>query len=387
MYNPQKRAGFRVGETEVASIVRDPVHEYISLYADELSVIESRDFQRLRQVKQNAMAFLTYPSCIGSRFEHSLGTKHLAERMFLSAMQKSNPSVVDAFLAASAEELEFDDGAPEVVLRRLSRLIRISALTHDLGHHPFSHTLEELMESAVDHVLSADDLPGWTDFRTSLNGKLHEYIGILLLERSEEVRTAIGEDLPHITALLRTPPGGTSVLSTLHEMISFDVDADRCDYLVRDGKTSGADFGNIDVDRLVESMRLQRVEFGEQGEKTRFLIRPTIKALSAIEAMLVERYKAYRWLYYHPKVVAANAILREACFRLYQASVDGSSPIGDIGLDLRYGDPIAPRADGMTSHAFDDIYIWSFFAALTKNALRPSLRSHSGSGQKPTSRS
>lgn len=340
--------------SEISKIIRDPIHEYISIYKDELPVIDSPAFQRLRNVRQNGTAYLTYPSCLGTRFEHSLGTKHLAGKMLASALEKSDTDTVDGFLARAKIEIPLGDVTNEQALTAILQLLRFAALLHDLGHPPFSHTLEELMTWAVEKVLDPADAEEWTKFREQLHGKLHEYLGILLLKRDPSIHKALGERLDAVVALLTTPSTNNSVLATLHEIVSFDIDADRSDYLVRDGQISGADFGNVDIDRIVESMRIHKTQVA--GEP-RYVVRPTIKALSAVEALLVERYKAYHWLYYHPKVVATNAVLREMCLRLYEAKLDDRSPLSAVGFDLRFGEPISSRVDSMKGVWFDDVYV------------------------------
>ena len=143
----------------VTKIVRDPIHEYIWLYDDELPLIDSPPFQRLRNVKQNATVFLTYPAGSGSRFEHSLGVKHLATRMWWSAINKSSTQTVDGFLAQVQGELGWKDDKSDL-LDRIARLVRFAALVHDLGHPPFSHTVEEVMDWASEEIFGPelDDL-------------------------------------------------------------------------------------------------------------------------------------------------------------------------------------------------------------------------------------
>lgn len=339
-------------------IIRDPIHEYISVFNDELPLVDSPEFQRLRQVKQNSTAYLTYPSAGVNRFEHALGTKHLADKMLSSALANSEEGVRARFEERVSTEIGVGRERKHAQ-DALSRVVRVAAMAHDMGHPPFSHVIEEVMDWGVERVLESGDFAQWAALREATTGKLHEFLGALLLQRVPAAQEAAGEDLELVVKTLRTAIGDPSVLGTIHELISFDIDADRCDYLARDGKASGADFGVFDIVRLVESLQLQEIPIEGPARRNRYVIRASIRALSAIESLLLERYKAYRWLYFHPRVVASNAILRELCYRLWSACLDGRSPLDAVGFDLRPGDPISKRPDGLPFALFDDTYIMS----------------------------
>ena len=101
---------------------RDPVHGLIKLTDQEVSIIDQLPFQRLRRIKQLAMAHLVYPGALHTRFDHSLGTLHAAGQIVRNV--------------AIAEQLSYDDVIS----------IRLAALLHDIGHGPFSHVSEYLLE-------------------------------------------------------------------------------------------------------------------------------------------------------------------------------------------------------------------------------------------------
>ena len=101
---------------------RDPVHGLIKLTDQEVSIIDQLPFQRLRRIKQLAMAHLVYPGALHTRFDHSLGTLHAASRI----LEK---------VAKSAQMCEVD-----------VRTVRLAALLHDIGHGPFSHVSEYLLD-------------------------------------------------------------------------------------------------------------------------------------------------------------------------------------------------------------------------------------------------
>ena len=99
--------------------VRDPIHGLIELSEKEIDLINTKVFQRLRRIRQLAMAFLVYPSALHTRFEHSIGVMHIVGK-----------------ICTKLKELEFDD-----VKDRDVDLMRFAALIHDIGHGPFSGSL------------------------------------------------------------------------------------------------------------------------------------------------------------------------------------------------------------------------------------------------------
>lgn len=320
-----------MSDRSVARIIRDPIHEYISIYEDEILLLDCALLQRLRNIKQNGMAYYTYPALIGSRFEHSLGVMHLADRMLSSALVKSEPSVTKEFISRCRQEFNWE-GEDEAIKMRLSRVIRIVGLLHDLGQLPFSHTIEELIHQAIVDILPSTMIEKWQEYVTTTEGSLHEFLTVMLIELDPDISTAVGEDKDIVLRILRASPEDKTPCGTLHELVAFDIDADRGDYLLRDGHTSGAEFGRFDLSRLVEGMRLAKIVTWDREKKEAFIIRPTIRALSAVESLVIERYKSYRWLYYHHRVVVTNRMLEEIIWRLLKAYWDAISPLNTIPL-------------------------------------------------------
>src|SRR3954465_14686929 len=165
-------------------VIRDPLHNNIRLDPLARELIETPAFQRLRYVRQLGLAFLVYPGATHSRFEHALGTYHLARRS-LALMDEANNLVGIA-----------DDE---------QAIVTAAALLHDLGHYPFSHALEEI--GALNHEEVA---------RTIIGGG----------EIGEILTRALGETAPgRIIDLVR----GVS-RSPLQRLISGSIDLDKLDY-------------------------------------------------------------------------------------------------------------------------------------------------------------
>jgi HD superfamily phosphohydrolase len=238
-------------------IIRDPLWNNIRLDPISSELIDTPAFQRLRYVRQLGLAFLVYPGATHSRFEHALGTYHLARRT----------------LALFEEQEEY-----QAIDRSECMLIRIAALLHDVGHYPFSHALEEI--GAMHHEEVARPL-------------------ISDGEVGEVLRRELGADAPErIITLIR----GESD-SPLQGLISGSIDLDKLDYLRRDAFMCGVSYGEIDVDRLVNALVL--VTDPESGTPRVGMIE---KGLSALESLLFARYQMYRNVYWHQAVRSATAM-------------------------------------------------------------------------------
>jgi uncharacterized protein len=240
-------------------IIRDPLWNNIRLDPLAFELIDTPAFQRLRYVRQLGLAFLVYPGATHSRFEHALGTYHLARRALTLFEEHEG--------YASLERGE-------------CLLIRIAALLHDIGHYPFSHALEEI--GALNHEEVARPL-------------------ICEGEVAAILRRELGKDAPErIVALIR----GASD-SPLQGLISGSIDLDKLDYLRRDAFMCGVSYGEIDVDRLLNALTL--VRHPDTGGTSVGMVE---KGLSALESLLFAKYQMYRNVYWHHAVRSATAIYK-----------------------------------------------------------------------------
>jgi HD superfamily phosphohydrolase len=256
-------------------ILRDPIWNNIRVDELTLQLVDTDVFQRLRYVRQLGLAFLVYPGATHSRFEHALGAYHLAR----------------ATLALLSERDGLGGADPEE-----QAIVRAAALLHDVGHYPFSHALEEI-------------------------GQLHhEDVARPLITKgavAEILSRGISPSAPErILALIR----GTSD-SPLQGLISGSLDLDKIEYLKRDAFMCGVPYGEIDVDRLTNSMML--IEDPDTG-------RPAIgvreKGLSALESLLFAKYQMYRNVYWQHAVRSATA--------MYKRMVEDALRFGAIDSEL-----------------------------------------------------
>ncbi|HEX5971897.1 MAG TPA: HD domain-containing protein, partial [Gemmatimonadaceae bacterium] len=252
-------------------IIRDPLWKNIRVDPLALRLVDTPAFQRLRYVRQLGLAYLVYPGASHSRFEHALGAYHLAQRA----------------LALFAERGMTGEVSPDAC-----RVVRCAALLHDIGHYPFSHALEEI--GALHHEEVARPL-------------------ITTGAVAQVLREELGSDAPQrIMALIR----GTSD-SPFQGLISGSLDLDKIEYLKRDAFMCGVNYGDIDVERLLDSLQL--VQDTERGAAT---VGISEKGLSALESLLFAKYQMYRNVYWHHAVRSATA--------MYKRLVEGALRAGSL---------------------------------------------------------
>jgi HD superfamily phosphohydrolase len=220
-------------------IVRDPIWNNIRVDDLALELVDTPVFQRLRYVRQLGHTFLVYPGATHTRFEHALGAYHLC-RIAISLLRERGIAGVS------------DD---ETIITA------IAALLHDVGHYPFSHALEEI--GATNHEVVA------AGFVTQ--GPV-----------ADTLRRRLGDDAPvRIMSLIR----GEST-SPLQGLVSGSLDLDKIEYLKRDAHMCGVAYGEIDVDRLINSMVL----VADPGTG-RTSVGVAEKGLSALESLLFAKYQ------------------------------------------------------------------------------------------------
>ena len=234
--------------------ITDPVHRHIGFTEVEKELFDSAVFQRLRRIRQLSGAHLVYPSAQHSRFEHSLGTMHVAGFAAESLLAKGYIKSVD-----SIQEL------------------RLAALLHDIGHGPFSHLFEEIL-----------------DAKSKLN---HEYIGKKIISKTQisDILEKHGYNSNRVCML----SFGESRIKFFNEIIAGALSADIMDYLPRDGLFTGAEYGNIDYHRLISSF--------EVVSNAHLAINRS--ALYSFESMLISRYEMFKAVYFHKTVRSAEVML------------------------------------------------------------------------------
>jgi len=240
---------------------KDPLYGFIEVPKILKAVVDSVELQRLRRIKQLAGAEFVYPGANHTRFEHSLGTFHLASRL-INQLQKN--SKVDI---SKDEEME----------------IQISALLHDIGHGPFSHTFEEILDQVYK--------------------KSHEDITEALIKKSEMADNlrSIGVD-PRKISQLATGRYNREKNYYLDQIICSAIDCDSLDYLIRDSYHCGSQFGTIDVQRII--LQADVLENWNLGFN--------VKCLPNLESYLLSRLNSFRTIYFHKTSRGVQLLLVKA---------------------------------------------------------------------------
>jgi uncharacterized protein len=280
--------------------IYDPVHGLISLDAPLLELIAHPAFQRLWGIRQTGFAHLVFPGANHTRLEHSLGVAWVAREM---ALRLALPPAAVTTVA-------------------------VAGLLHDLGHAPFSHTLDGPMRE--------------------IEGRDHESVARRLILGIESVPTSNGRveanSLPAILEHHKIKPQevgalvdqtrGSSSRKVGPAILHGPVDADRIDYLQRDAHYTGVAHGAVDAVRLLDtvSARKGRLVFAEKGR-------------SAVEGFLVGRSLMYSSVYYHKTVRSAEVMAQAAVERL-----PGYPESAHSLLRQRDGDVLAAleRSDGIS---------------------------------------
>ena len=275
-------------------ILRDPLWNNIRLDPLALALLDTPVVQRLRYIRQLGLAFLVYPGATHSRFEHAVGAYHLA---------------------GTALRLLGERGALADVAADEAPVVRAAALLHDVGHYPFSHALEEI--GVTHHEQLARPL--------LLDGPIAD----LLTNR-------LGTGAPERVLALIT---GRSE-SPLQGLISGSIDLDKIEYLKRDAAMCGVPYGEIDVDRLLNSLVIvPNPETGLPG------VGVHEKGLSALESLLFAKYQMYRNVYWHHAVRSATAMYKRLVATALESGCVGLGDVArstDEGLLTRLDTPALP---------------------------------------------
>ncbi|MCK4821991.1 HD domain-containing protein, partial [bacterium] len=260
--------------------IRDPIHVFIRLTTDERKVLDSRPFQRLRQIHQLAMTYLVYPGATHRRFEHSLGVMELADRVYNVV---TNPNNVEhesvRNILPEYESIEH---------KYWHRVLKIAALCHDLGHLPFSHAAEEeLLPEGWDHERITAEI-----IRSDEMQQIWKQM-IVTPKPDDIIKVAIG---PKKARELKFNDWET-ILSEIIVGDTFGVD--RMDYLLRDSLHAGVIYGKFDHYRLIDTLRILPKSSGAE-DSTEPTLGLTAGGVQSAEALLWARYFMYSQVYFHP---------------------------------------------------------------------------------------
>ncbi len=249
-------------------VFKDPVHRYVHVRDAVIwDLIGTKEFQRLRRIRQLGTTYFTFHGAEHSRFNHSLGVYEIVRRI-----------VDDVF--HGRPEWDLDD-----------RLLSLcAALLHDVGHGPFSHSFEKVF--GLDH---------------------EEYTKLIVLGETDinRVLSKVSHDFPEkVAAVINKTYENKLVVS----LISSQIDADRMDYLQRDAYFTGVSYGHFDMERILRVIRPREEQavFKQSG-------------MHAVEDYIMSRYQMYWQVYFHPVTRSAEVLLSKTLHRTKELYEEGYS--------------------------------------------------------------
>ena len=251
----------KLDETKV---LKDPVHSYIHIHYEVIwNCLDSKEFQRLRRIRQLGGDFQVYPTAEHSRFSHSLGVYEIVRRM------------VTEVKSLCVELTEYDKVC-----------VMLAGLLHDVGHGPFSHAFEHIT-----------------------NHSHEEYTAKIILGNTElnAILRAVSEKLPlDIVSIIQH----THENDILNQIVSGQLDADRMDYLLRDSYFTATSYGQFDLERILRTMRVRKTNEGRKVIVVKYT------GIHSVEDYIMARYQMYWQVYYHPVARSYEAVFIQLFNRL-----------------------------------------------------------------------
>lgn len=253
---------------------RDAVHDLITLSRPDdefiLDLIGTKEFQRLRSIRQLGLASLVYPCAEHSRFAHSLGVFNFARRMIskLQVRHNGKERITNA-------------------LSKHAKAIKAAALLHDLGHGPFSHVFEHIFtgEASIKHEQWTCTIIRDTD--TRVHEKLSDH-GIDVNEVCSLVWDGAAQEYLDVNQVNEP---------FIKDIVSSQLDADRMDYLLRDSLMTGARYGQYDSEWIINALVIGKVPFADHPKLK--LCLDVSKGTGAINQFLLARMLMTQHVYSH----------------------------------------------------------------------------------------
>lgn len=239
---------------EKVKVIRDSLYGDIEIPEKFIKLINTIEFQRLRRIHQLSVANMVFPSANHTRFSHSIGTYHLM-RKIVNRLKDMN--------------IKFEKEEEELALT--------VALLHDIGHGPFSHCIENVIEKNHE-VWTCEIIEG----KTEVNNVLVKEFGVNFPKRIKEIILGKVDNKKKV-----------NLFFVLKLLISSQLDADRLDYLVRDSTEIGVNLGRVDLDRIINGIRV--VDY-----KNEIYTCISEKNVVDIENYLLARYYMYKVVYLNP---------------------------------------------------------------------------------------
>jgi len=333
--------------------IGDPIHELIVFSDDGLvdepvwELLNSSDVQRLRRIKQLGVSEFVFPSASHTRFSHSIGVFHNARRLV---------GIIRREIELKRVEGEFNEARAKVAL--------FAALLHDIGHGPFSHAFEEARKALATERTA--------DAGTRIKIRNHEAF------TADMIRDDSG-DISRILASSGVAAGDVADLvaaetptDMYHAIVSSSFDADRLDYLLRDRYMTGTGAGAIDLDWLMDNVRVEAIDFAPADAdgadpvyEHSFCLEH--KARDAAEDFLLARYRLFTNVYLH-KTTRGIEQMVSAFFRIIAREIQAGGRIAGLSDDHPLVHFFSPGGDVIANYrVLDDTIAWGALHTVATN--------------------
>jgi len=274
-------------------VIRDPLHGYIELDELACSIIDTVEMQRLRRIRQLGFSYLVYPGANHTRFEHSLGTYHLM-----------NVLLDRLGMARDADE--------ELI---------VASLIHDVGHGPYSHVTEPLIQKFTG--ASHEDI----GYVLSTDGEVKERDSEPSAPTIAEVVEAYRLDRRKIQSYIKGERTGNRTSRDISRILNGEIDVDKMDYLVRDSYYTGVAYGVVDNMRLIQGLDFFNGE-----------LVITDKGILPAEYLLFSRFLMHPTVYNHHTSRIAQLMFLSALEAFINAECESESELKDKAASLRMMD-------------------------------------------------
>ncbi len=310
--------------------IYDDIHGFVYLTKAEKNLLQNPYLQRLHHLKQNGLAYMVFPGANHTRFSHSIGVLYIAEKMLrqLEKTKKLDINIID------------------------HQVIRLSALLHDIGHYPLSHTIEASYqeffteennkEKLVSQEQTKDNsifkISNFLDFHTYKKPNddfHHEYIGKKIITKS-----TLQEDIKKILRTVNVQEGeldfyiqliGNIIIgkiflqdnidevtkekyNILSQIIKSNLDADQLDYMLRDTHNTGIE-SSIRLDFIIDNMNICKKKFGKKEKGMGSIVKKVLcfnaKALKSIEQFIISKFYWYTEILFYEKAHILNCIAQK----------------------------------------------------------------------------
>lgn len=299
--------------------IYDTIHGHITISPLACRIIDSPEFQRLRYLHQLGTCYYVFPSATHSRFEHSIGTYHLAGKILKVIREHSDINIINNSLSEIEELKKY---YAQIVIDsnytyanrlddHICELVKIAALCHDIGHGPFSHVF--------------DDFPNFVKSKypepKNTNYYAHEYRSGIILENIIKndliLSSKISQDeIKFIQKLIKPTVNCKSFIFQIVSNNLNSIDVDKFDYLARDTNNVGLEYG-IDFDRIINGARVI----------DNIICYPD-KLYYEIASLFLTRYRLHKEIYHHKTVISIQymitdiMILIDPIAKIYEAIFD-----------------------------------------------------------------